>query len=269
MIPLPPWWTRSQRPLRRRAPEPKIESALHRQIALHFEMSIATGRWQPDQRIATETDLAKRIGVSRGTIRAAIATLVRKGLLRRRTGCGTFVVLPPMDTLERCFESQEGHGFQTVADRGERVPAAWVAGALQLPNGEPIPFLRRLRQRARAPFLIIDSWFPPPVWQRIVAADKAGWLDHPWDDGIYRDDPGVCIAVADERMTAGIATTEEAEIMRLSPAGAVIRIERISYDRDSQPLELRLATGRADEFRFSRRLARFEPEDKRIDWRDG
>ena len=52
---------------------------------------IAAGRWAIGSRIPIEPQLAQLLGVSRGTVREAVKTLVSRGLLEVRQGSGTYV----------------------------------------------------------------------------------------------------------------------------------------------------------------------------------
>ena len=52
---------------------------------------IAAGRWAVGARIPIEPQLAQLLGVSRGTVREAVKTLVSRGLLEVRQGSGTYV----------------------------------------------------------------------------------------------------------------------------------------------------------------------------------
>lgn len=52
---------------------------------------IAAGRWVVGSRIPIEPQLAQLLGVSRGTVREAVKTLVSRGLLEVRQGSGTYV----------------------------------------------------------------------------------------------------------------------------------------------------------------------------------
>lgn len=52
---------------------------------------IAEGRFMPGDRLPREDDLAAEIGVSKGTLRGAVAALVGVGALRVRQGDGTYV----------------------------------------------------------------------------------------------------------------------------------------------------------------------------------
>ena len=52
---------------------------------------ISAGRWAIGHRIPIEPQLALLLGVSRGTVREAVKTLVSRGLLEVRQGSGTYV----------------------------------------------------------------------------------------------------------------------------------------------------------------------------------
>ena len=52
---------------------------------------ISAGRWTVGSRIPIEPQLALLLGVSRGTVREAVKTLVSRGLLEVRQGSGTYV----------------------------------------------------------------------------------------------------------------------------------------------------------------------------------
>lgn len=61
------------------------------------------------QRLPSEPDLAKQMGVSRATLREAMRTFEAQGLIRRRQGSGTFVVgkAPVLDSGLEVLESLE------------------------------------------------------------------------------------------------------------------------------------------------------------------
>jgi len=49
------------------------------------------GRHKADEALPSERDLARQLGISRVTVRKAIAGLVEKGILVQRWGSGTFI----------------------------------------------------------------------------------------------------------------------------------------------------------------------------------
>jgi GntR family transcriptional regulator len=67
-----------------------------------------------ESRLPSEPDLAKRMGVSRATLREAMRSFEGQGLIRRRQGVGTFVVanVPVIDSGLEVLES-----IETLAQR--------------------------------------------------------------------------------------------------------------------------------------------------------
>ncbi|MBV8715395.1 MAG: GntR family transcriptional regulator [Chloroflexi bacterium] len=64
---------------------------LHARVAARVRHDVRIGLYQPGQRLPAEVDLARKLGVSRGTIRQALAALLKEGLLETVPGRGTFV----------------------------------------------------------------------------------------------------------------------------------------------------------------------------------
>jgi len=61
---------------------------------------ILTGQWQAGDRIPSENELVRTLGVSRVSVRAAIHQLVGMGVLTVRHGDGTFVSDPMGGNLQ-------------------------------------------------------------------------------------------------------------------------------------------------------------------------
>ena len=70
---------------------PQSPIPIYRQLADQLAAKIRQGDYLPGQRIPSEHQLAATCGIGRPTARQAVDLLVRKGLLTRRRGAGTFV----------------------------------------------------------------------------------------------------------------------------------------------------------------------------------
>lgn len=57
-----------------------------------IETGIQEGRWSADQRLPSERALAESLGVSRATVREAIARLASKGVVEPRHGSGVYLL---------------------------------------------------------------------------------------------------------------------------------------------------------------------------------
>jgi GntR family transcriptional regulator len=143
---------------------------LHRQAEeslrrLMIDPEFARGGLLPD-----ELTLANRLGVSRGTIRAAILRLVGEGSLERKAGVGTRVVQRSTESAIgawRSFSSEmarQGINVRAFRLQLKEVPAnADVAAALQIAQGTPVQRLDRVRGWDKLPVLHSRSWFHPRV----------------------------------------------------------------------------------------------------------
>lgn len=71
------------RPLRR--------STLYQEIVEQLQESILAGELAPGEKLPTERELAQRFGVSRTTVRQALAALEARGLIESHVGSGTYL----------------------------------------------------------------------------------------------------------------------------------------------------------------------------------
>lgn len=240
------------------AAPPLIRTAapLYRDVTAALERAIREGVWKAGEQIPTEPELERRFGASRGTIRQAIGELVRQGWLLRQAGRGTFVLGPRFESLERFFR------YEALAGAPPLVPVnrvlaqsivsaeADVAAAFGIAEGAEVAWVRRLRCSGDEPFLLVDSFFPMPLWQVVRTAD---FTHHPLYD-LFKNVYGQFVVSAEEFLRAGLATAEEAALLHIAGNDPVIRIERDARSFGNNPIEFRRATGRGDRFRYHARL---------------
>jgi DNA-binding FadR family transcriptional regulator len=63
----------------------------YEQVAARLLADIAAGRLAPGEKLPSERDLARRLGVGRASVREALAALGNEGVLETRPGSGSFV----------------------------------------------------------------------------------------------------------------------------------------------------------------------------------
>ncbi|MDQ5819142.1 MAG: GntR family transcriptional regulator [Actinomycetota bacterium] len=113
------------------------------------------GRYRAGDRIPPEAELVAALGVSRVTVRSALARLVERGLLERRRGSGTFLVRPPggarlqagLERLETYAVHAERLGLKLDSEdlSIEAVGAGQdEAGVLEIPEGSPLVKVSRV-----------------------------------------------------------------------------------------------------------------------------
>lgn len=234
----------------------RSEAPLYRDIARSLEARIRAGEWKPGGQIPTEAELEASYGASRGTIRLAVAELARKHLLHRQPGRGTFVLGPAFDDLTRFFRYERSDSPSPIVpevrelSRGITQADNGIAGALGVAPGDRVAHVRRLRSYQQEPFLLIDSFFTMQAWAQIQDAD---FNVYPFYD-LLRDKFGFYIIAAEEFLTAGLATEDEAGLLAINPGDAIVRIERIASTFGDERVEYRRCAGRGDHFRYHVRL---------------
>lgn len=129
--------------LRADSPDP-----LYLQLSSLIEARITSGAMRPGDRLEAEHDLAKAFGVSRITVRHAIATLVEKDLLVRRQGKGTFISRSPItrridDPIFDAILAQGSGATATLTAFELRQPSASIAKAFGIGRDDPLLYLER------------------------------------------------------------------------------------------------------------------------------
>ncbi|GAA0386344.1 GntR family transcriptional regulator [Microbispora corallina] len=87
----------------------------HQRVLITLEREIRSGRVPHGSRLPGETTLARRFGVSRTTVRSALAELNEAGLITTRTGKGSFVLFDgrPLDTRLGWARALAAQGVET------------------------------------------------------------------------------------------------------------------------------------------------------------
>jgi GntR family transcriptional regulator len=216
-------------------------STAHGQIEEWLAEAIAAGQLLPGDRMPTEHDLAGWLGVSRMTLRHALATLARRGLVIRSVGRngGTFVAESKLEqdrtTLAGFSEQLRRHGMVAgarVLSAVQRTVGPAAAAALRLADGEPVAEIRRVRLGNGRPIAVEHSVFPaalcPGLLQCRLDGSLYDLLDEKYQLRPYRARESL------EPVTAGV---REAEALDVREGAPLMLVERIAYARDGRPVE--------------------------------
>ncbi|MDD4851167.1 MAG: GntR family transcriptional regulator [Gemmiger sp.] len=131
-----------------------MPKALHQQAAQYIQNLIDQGSYPVGSRLPTENELAETLGVSRPTVRQALARLASEGVLNRIKGSGTFVAAPKLLHESTRFlasyraESEKNHRqLRTeVLELATERAGEGVAARLGLPAGTKVTKLVRRRR---------------------------------------------------------------------------------------------------------------------------
>lgn len=211
---------------------------------------IDSGALPEGARLGAERDLAQQYGVSRGTLRLALAALEEAGLVRRvpGRGGGTFVTHPK---IERDLGGVQGvPGFLAVQgyDAGTRVigtqmtwPTERVRRALRLEKDEPIFSVKRIRLADGLPISIDHAFFPANRFRGLLERSLGGSIYE-----LLKNEYGTEAVEAEERIEVVQATDEEAALLAITPADPLILLRRLTTDANGDPFEYSKDLFRAD-----------------------
>ncbi len=139
---------------------------------LQADLAALITRSPAGQRLPSEPDLAKQLGVSRATLREAMRSFETQGLIRRRQGSGTFVV-GKMQVLNSGLEVLES--LETLAKRlGLEVSVSDLnieplvadeehAKLLDVPVGEMLTRVRRVIRTDNRPVAYLVDILPEAI----------------------------------------------------------------------------------------------------------
>jgi DNA-binding GntR family transcriptional regulator len=215
--------------------------AIHAQISERIRNRIARGEWPAHYRLKTEPELAAELGVSRGTLRRALTTLIQEGLLRQVRGRGTFVtsmtfepsIAQRLSTLSEDFADQGILFDTTVLGHGLVSPPQPVAALLDLPTSGTVFQLDRLRSTHGEPVTLLGNYVRSDLVPGIDDFDFSGTSLF----GILEGHFGLKIGTARRTFSAEAAGPDVAEALGL-PVGAPVQyLQQVSYLADGRPIE--------------------------------
>jgi GntR family transcriptional regulator len=232
------------------------ESALpfYFQLAEVLEREIRNGRWDRGARLASEPELCEYYGLSRTTVRQALARLEQRGLIERRKGHGTFVEsVPPslwlLQSSEGFFQDEVDRLGRTVTSnvlRAKRGPLpSWACGALEVPPGSQGATMERLRS--------VDGLVALYVVNHVVA-DAADAALAPGDpnESLYRrlrDRAGLEPHGGRRTLEAIAAEPRVARLLELPEGAPVAFIQSVAWDAAMRPFDCYRAWLRTDRTR--------------------
>lgn len=152
---------------------------LYRQLADIILARIRSGEYLPGSRIPSEHDLASTFGIGRPTARQATDLLVRKRILTRKRGSGTFVREKEKEidlfSLAGTISSFRKKGISVSTRILKNICLKSIGDDPENPfSGKKAYFFSRLSQVEDIPVLIEDIYLHPEIFPGISDINLAG-----------------------------------------------------------------------------------------------
>ena len=194
---------------------------------LQADLAELIARTPAGQRLISEPDLAKQMGVSRATLREAMRTFETQGLIRRRQGSGTYVVgkVPVIDAGLEVLESLDTMAHRknlqtTVSDLHiDQVDADKDAAAgLAISEGTRLTRIRRVIRADSRPVAYLIDILPVDILNESELPD--GFNGSVLDFMITRGDK---LTVSRAAISATNATAEVAKALEIQRGDVLLQ----------------------------------------------
>ncbi len=206
----------------------------------------------PDEReqFPTEAALTEIFGVSRVTVRGALAELAESGYLQRQRGAGTRVRAHKVEeklslgrNLAKKWISGDPMKISVVSFGTVEAPAS-VAAALKLAAGAPVLAIKRLRAMKVAPISVDWRYVPPEFAKGVTRTDAR--------TGIFAAlARNAGLVRADMEVEGCAANADESELLQIPEGTAMLSHSFAVYDKTDRPVVFGRSVARADLTRYA------------------
>lgn len=228
---------------------------LYHQLAQILMDQIHSGKYLPGDVMVSETGMAKKYGIGRPTVRQAMDILVRKGLVQRKRGSGTFVSRQDnqVDLFSLAGTSQAflTKGIQTAFKTIDKVSLKKIMNDPANPfDGKKAYFLSRLIMVKTDPVLIEEFYFNPDLFSGLDAIN----LENQSISRIVSDHYYLKPVSGRQRFKVSFLSRERAILLKLEKESPILEVERtLSFPGADGAVFSRIFC-RTDAFAFSQTI---------------
>ncbi len=202
---------------------------------------LAKGGYRAGDRLPSEPELAKQLGISRATLREVLRTFETQGIIARRRGVGTFVMAPPV-TVETGLEVLESLD-QILSRQGKRAPARDMhieksvalpkaASRLNIPVGAPVIIITRTRVVDDVPV----SWMLDIIPTDVISYEEMRKIFTGSVLDTFRERGKPVIAYARTDILAVSADAQLARSLNVPEGHSLLFLEQVLYDIHNRPV---------------------------------
>lgn len=218
------------------------------QVRELLESTVITGL-KPGEAIPSERELVRELGVSRVTVRQAIADLVDAGRLEKAQGRGTYVTGPRIESqlhLMSFSREMRARGLEPqtrVVDAGEVAADEDVAQRLRLDEGALVVRVERLRLADGTPMAYEVGLYPSAVFPGLLDLELNSLYD------IFAARYGIAVTTGEQEIRAESADAVHSAALGIARRAPLLVQERVTY---AGALAIEFATShyRADRYRI-------------------
>lgn len=232
---------------------------LYYQIENILREKIKSRELEPGDSFPTEVQLVKSYRVSRITVRQALASLEKDGLITRKRGKGSFVTegqvhLEPMK-LTGMIEDIIFMGIKTktkIINFDFVSPPKKVAESLKIGKDDQVLRVERIRLIKGSPVSYTISYIPIDLGDKITIKD----LTFQPILNVLEKKCKVKITRGFQIIEATVADSRVASFLEVMTGAPLLKIERTVFDIKNRPVEYISILYRSDRYHYSVELIR-------------
>ncbi len=228
---------------------------LYIQLAKWLEEKIGDNSFPVGSKIPSEGELSEKFHVNRNTIRHAIDTLVKKGMLEKQKGVGTFVrgksSLYPIHQLGRMtsfvddFDMSEVDIEDVTISKDVIDAPVDVAEKLMVEPGAKIIKIERVRIADKIPFVLERQFYKYDDFAGLLKLDIKGSMYR-----ILRENFNADLHRSVQTIRAVKVPKDVADKLEISRSVPCILLESLAYTRENMCIEVLLSYYRGDRYVF-------------------
>ncbi|MBR0577057.1 GntR family transcriptional regulator [Proteiniclasticum sp. BAD-10] len=214
-------------------------SPMYLQLREVIRTKIEDGEYQPGMAIPSENELAETYGINRMTVRSAIDTLIREGMLLSVQGKGVFVVgkkhernLDILEGFTQIMRSKNSEPKFKILQNNEREAGKLFARLFGINPEDPIYYIKRTCYDNKEPVSIEELFIPAYLVPKFKGIDLTVF-------SIYEIYAFYQINLVKAVQTLDIArlNQRDAKILDEECDAPVLLFECISYDDRDRVIE--------------------------------
>lgn len=230
---------------------------LHVQVEDILRKLIDQPEYQNGKLLPNEVHMAKRLGISRSTVRQATNKLVYERLLVRKKGVGTKVVKNNIITRLNKWTSfthemdEKGMVFKNYSIKVSMVvPDKEIQQLFHIKEGVKVLRMERVKGPDSGPVVHFISYFHPRTG--LTADDD---FSKPLYETLEKKHH-IVAAVSREGISAILADTRISKLLNVKVGDPILVRKRVVSDPGDRPFEYNLGYYRADRFTYTIDIAR-------------
>lgn len=232
---------------------------IYEQIYQNLKTKIDNTEFSAGESFPSERELAEKFGVSRMTVRQALNTLKKEGLIYHERGIGAFVSKRKLDVHTRNLV-----GFtEEMMERGLKPSSKLLLAKIQkadeetakdlgIEAGEAVFHLQRLRLADDSPMAFEDAYLPATRYPNLEKID----LERMSLYEVLETEYGVRMSHAEEFLEAMAVTKKIGDALSIKKGAPVLMVHRVVFSDANLAVESVKTFYRADRYRATFHLTK-------------